>query len=746
MSLEVLHFINTHPNWEDILSSPPYNIIIKWKEPFVLLKYNSLDSDMSNNIVQECRGLILKKIGDGFEIASMRFKKFFNHGEDKAAKLDLSKPVLVSQKVDGCFPYRTQILLENGKTMSIGKIVSQKISARVLTYNFKTNKIEPKNIINWSKKTCNKREWLNIKCQGASNNIYSHRTTNKNLQVTKNHIFFKKEKDKIVETPAKELKVGDILYTPIESLTHTQKQIILGGLLGDMSIINNLYKSNQVGVVTRHSIKQKDYCKFLKEKLGRLCSRYKEYEVTNSYGKEKVEICTYSTRAIAKLYDICYKDNKKNVTQDWLNQLDWLGIAIWYMDDGNLIKSNKNNMLALHTEGFSLDENKIIQKWFDSKGIKSYIRHYKTYYFIVISAKGSEYVWNKIRGYIPECMQYKLPNRHKGFFNFTEDNNQNFELFESVILDIKEECIYYKLNGGMCKFDIQVEDNSNYFADGILVHNSLIGVWYDEDTGWHVSTSGNIDARDSELQFQTDKLHTYYDLFMEAFNKYNLSFDMLDKRYTTYYELVSPYNRVVVPYKETKLYWLGARDNQTLKEYNFEDIPKHLTDVPKYYECSSIEEIKTKVDNMSTEDEHFEGFVIEDCRGERIKLKSPSYMNLFFIKGDGIFSEKKILKIILEEEDDDILAYFPEYKPDFDRIRRLLSIYITNIKKSLKEAKNKLKLDRKEYAKWASKQINPYVLFKFYDIKDWDENWLKEQIEAININKLLNNIKEEKEI
>lgn len=372
MQLKVLDLINNNKDWEKILSSPPYNLIIKWKEPFVLLKYNQLSSDMREEICQDCRGIILKKTADGFKVASMRFKKFFNYGEDKAAKLDLSEPVLVSQKIDG----------------------------------------------------------------------------------------------------------------------------------------------------------------------------------------------------------------------------------------------------------------------------------------------------------------------------------------------------------------------------------SLIGVWYDEDTGWHVSTSGNVDASDSELQFQTDKLHTYYDLFMEAFNKYNLSFDMFDKRYTTYYELVSPYNRVVVPYKETKLYWLGARDNQTLKEYNFKDMPKHLTDVPKYYECSSIEEIKAKVDNISTEDEHFEGFVIEDCRGERIKLKSPSYMNLFFIKGDGIFSEKKILKIILEEEDDDILAYFPEYKPDFDRIRRLLSIYITDIKKALKEAENKLKLDRKEYAKWASKQINPYVLFKFYD--NYDDFNLKKIIEDMPLEKLLDNVKKEK--
>ena len=59
--LKVLNLINQNSNWEEILSSSPYNIIIKHKNNFTLLKYNQLESDMSNEIVQECRGLILKK-------------------------------------------------------------------------------------------------------------------------------------------------------------------------------------------------------------------------------------------------------------------------------------------------------------------------------------------------------------------------------------------------------------------------------------------------------------------------------------------------------------------------------------------------------------------------------------------------------------------------------------------------------------------------------------------------------------
>ena len=97
--LKVLNLINQNSNWEEILSSSPYNIIIKHKNNFTLLKYNQLESDMSNEIVQECRGLILKKELNQYKIASMRFTKFFNYGQPEAAKLEF--PAEVSEKIDG---------------------------------------------------------------------------------------------------------------------------------------------------------------------------------------------------------------------------------------------------------------------------------------------------------------------------------------------------------------------------------------------------------------------------------------------------------------------------------------------------------------------------------------------------------------------------------------------------------------------------------------------------------------------
>lgn len=57
--LELERFIQSHANWRELLQQPPYNITIKDDGKYTLLKYNQITSDFSNQIVRECRGIIL---------------------------------------------------------------------------------------------------------------------------------------------------------------------------------------------------------------------------------------------------------------------------------------------------------------------------------------------------------------------------------------------------------------------------------------------------------------------------------------------------------------------------------------------------------------------------------------------------------------------------------------------------------------------------------------------------------------
>jgi hypothetical protein len=66
----------------------------------VLIKYNQIESDFSQEIVQECRGLILEK--DTWKVMSYPFKKFFNVQEGHAPEINWNT-ANVLEKVDGTF-------------------------------------------------------------------------------------------------------------------------------------------------------------------------------------------------------------------------------------------------------------------------------------------------------------------------------------------------------------------------------------------------------------------------------------------------------------------------------------------------------------------------------------------------------------------------------------------------------------------------------------------------------------------
>jgi len=64
----------------------------------VHLKYNQIESDMSCEEVQDCRGLILEM--GTWRVMSMAFRKFFNSGETHAAKIDWNTAHIL-EKLDG---------------------------------------------------------------------------------------------------------------------------------------------------------------------------------------------------------------------------------------------------------------------------------------------------------------------------------------------------------------------------------------------------------------------------------------------------------------------------------------------------------------------------------------------------------------------------------------------------------------------------------------------------------------------
>ncbi|MDR2146461.1 MAG: T4 RnlA family RNA ligase, partial [Tannerella sp.] len=82
----LLDFIHHNSDWKEKLQQAPYCLYINEEDNYYLLKYNQFESDFSNMIVRECRGIILRKAD--LTVCCRAFDKFFNVQEENAAKID----------------------------------------------------------------------------------------------------------------------------------------------------------------------------------------------------------------------------------------------------------------------------------------------------------------------------------------------------------------------------------------------------------------------------------------------------------------------------------------------------------------------------------------------------------------------------------------------------------------------------------------------------------------------------------
>lgn len=142
----------------------------------------------------------------------------------------------------------------------------------------------------------------------------------------------------------------------------------------------------------------------------------------------------------------------------------------------------------------------------------------------------------------------------------------------------------------------------------------------------------------------------------------------LPANWTFMFELTSPYNRIIVPYKKTKLFLLGCRDPQGLEhtpEWAAENFGLTF-ETPKIFSFKNVDEVIAYCKAVDSDD--VEGVVVQDGNFNRIKIKTDHYRSLFYLKGEDHFSDSRIFDAIKQGSIDDALAAWPELIPKADEI------------------------------------------------------------------------------
>lgn len=206
-------------------------------------------------------------------------------------------------------------------------------------------------------------------------------------------------------------------------------------------------------------------------------------------------------------------------------------------------------------------------------------------------------------------------------------------------------------------------------------------------------------------------------------------FELFPSFLTFIFELVCKENRVVVKYEhETpKLYYLACRASTGEYDNRGEEVVEQF--------CKNFNFIKPKKYTFDTLDHCLqsakelrnleEGYVMYKDGVPVMKVKNPAYVAAHHLRGNGPLTEKRVLDIIVMNEQDEYLSIFPEDYKDFEPYINALS----DLQAALVEFKNKI--NSGGFDGWSQKEFAlevkdlPYssIAFKMKQGKTFKEAW-----------------------
>jgi recombination protein RecA len=364
----------------------------------------------------------------------------------------------------GCFSYSTRVVLADGTTEQIGKIVNQRLPVEVMSYDPKVGAVVPKRVVNWFDNGVTD-EFLQFTVAKPAKNGKSQ------FACTPNHL---------IRTPggwreAGELKVGDNVMTSLPHyLSPFQWQALQGTLMGDGSV--SMAKNGHAARFRyTHCERQTPYADWK-------ASLFANVDSTRNIRKDGVVTYDFSPLPeLAELRRSVYTEGKKTFDDEYLKGLTPLSLALWYQDDASFaIRSQGKQTRASGVTGRATicveamepaTRVRLVDYLADTWGIQAKLvlsgKAQKA--LLVFASDETTKLHALIAPFVHPSMDYKLLPQFRGRF-----------AVEPVFAPTRQELVALPVTDihvkpptrSMHRFDIEVEDSHNYLVDGVVVHNS----------------------------------------------------------------------------------------------------------------------------------------------------------------------------------------------------------------------------------------------------------------------------------
>ncbi|MEX2619421.1 MAG: LAGLIDADG family homing endonuclease [Egibacteraceae bacterium] len=365
----------------------------------------------------------------------------------------------------GCLSYGTRVTLADGTQEKIGKIVNQRMPVEVLSFDPHLGEIVPKRVVNWFDNGPTE-EFLNVVVARGGKNGRAQ------FSCTPNHQ---------VRTPggwreAQDLSVGDrVMQAAPHFLSEFQWEVMLGGLMGD-SALSPTRSGHGARLRWGHGAKQVAYGDW----KASLFANVRVSRSTNAKGAVFHDV--QPLPELAELRNAVYIGGKKVLSHDYLKRLTPLSLAIWYMDDGGFTLrttgkqertqggSGRADICVEAMEETSRD--RLAAYLADAWGITSRLTVRAGKAVLQFRQSETAKLHALIAPYVHPSMEYKLLPRYRGQFQVEPVfGEKRYELMAMPITSIERKP-RPQPERTTRRYDLEVEGTHNYFADGVMVHNS----------------------------------------------------------------------------------------------------------------------------------------------------------------------------------------------------------------------------------------------------------------------------------
>jgi recombination protein RecA len=371
----------------------------------------------------------------------------------------------------GCMHFDARVVLADGSTEKIGKIVNQRLPVEVMSMDPETGEIAPKRILEYYDNG-ETGDWLQFEVEAGGG------SGRRKFACTPNHVIFTPEG----ERQAWEIEEGDevLVATKQYALSDDQLKLILGSLLGDGS----LRHASQHNVAFRvgHGERQREYCEWKQAMLTPFAHRIGKTANGIGFG---VGFDTIPMRQLSWLRDAVYAaDGRRTVSDELIAQLDARAIAAWYCDDGTFgghYKRWGHGKATICVAGLRQEDRERLAARCEELGMG---RPTLSGVNLLFSGERARMFHARIAPYVHPSLAYKLHPEFRGRFAWdAPQGDLRTDLASRTSLRPVGMRVLRKYRkpappaahdrpSKRHRYDLQIEGNHTYLVDHVVVHNS----------------------------------------------------------------------------------------------------------------------------------------------------------------------------------------------------------------------------------------------------------------------------------